>query len=257
MPCPFPGIDPFIEAQGRWLDFHQTFLVVCRSELNRHLPENYVANLEEQVHLVRSSDEPLIPVRPDLVVIRPSGPLEPSGPLAAVRTLESTTIPLAWHDLEEVRELWIEIRCLPDMELVTVVELLSPSNKIGEERVEYLEKRAALLNRAVHIVELDLLLGGRRLPMLRPLPPAHAYAIVSRAEQRPDAQVYGWTLRDPLPTIPIPLENPDPDIPLRLAPAFAQTYQEGRYGKLIRYDQPIAFPLSDQNQAWVRTMTNC
>ena len=175
--------------------------------------------------------------------------LDPRSQLA---TQDYTTIPLIRHDLEEYREVWMEIRHLPDSELVAFVELLSPSNKSGDGRQEYLKKRAALIDRSIHIVELDLLLGGRRLPMLRPLPPAHAYAFVARAEQRPDAQVYAWTLRDPLPTIPIPLQHPDPDIPLNLAPLYAQAYRRGRYGSVLRYDLPTSLPLGDMDQAWVQ-----
>ena len=69
----------------------------------------------------------------------------------------------------ELRDRWIEILGLPDMDLVTVVEILSPSNKSGSGRTEYLEKRATLLDRPVNFVEIDLLLGGRRMPMAEAL----------------------------------------------------------------------------------------
>jgi hypothetical protein len=58
--------------------------------------------------------------------------------------------------LEEIRETWIEIRRLPDLELVTVIELLSPTNKAGTGRLEYLEKRHELHTRRVNLVEIDL-----------------------------------------------------------------------------------------------------
>jgi hypothetical protein len=152
--------------------------------------------------------------------------------------------------IEEVRQTWIEVLRLPELSLVTVVELLSPANKIGIGRQEYLNKRVALFRQPVHLVELDFLLGGHRLPMRKPLPSGDAYAIVSRAERRPDAEVYAWSLRDGLPTIPIPLTAPDPEVPLDLAPAFSMAYERGRYARILRYAEPIAFPLDPEERAW-------
>ena len=101
--------------------------------------------------------------------------------------------------LEGPRESYIEILYHPDRSLVAVLELLSPANKEYPGRTEYLAKRMALLHQDVHLAELDLLLGGRRLPMQRPLPPADYYYFVARGEHRPDCQVFSWTLRQPLP----------------------------------------------------------
>jgi hypothetical protein len=29
MPSPFPGMDPYLESQGNWQDFHTSILVEC------------------------------------------------------------------------------------------------------------------------------------------------------------------------------------------------------------------------------------
>ena len=126
---------------------------------------------------------------------------------SAVATLEPITVPLAAGEIE-VREHWIEIKRLPDLELVTVIEFLSPTNKAGAGRDEYLDKLAALIARPIHIVEIDLLFGGHPTPLGRPLPPHHYRALIAHADRRPDAQVYAWTIRLPLPTLPIPLRAP-------------------------------------------------
>ncbi len=58
---------------------------------------------------------------------------------------------------EPYEEPYLEVRLLPDGEVVTVIELLSHTNKrAGDERRSYLEKRAALIDSAVHFVEIDL-----------------------------------------------------------------------------------------------------
>jgi hypothetical protein len=60
---------------------------------------------------------------------------------------------------------FLEIRDRDSHELVTVVELLSPSNKYaGPDREQYLAKARILQRSPVHFVEIDLLRGGPRMP---------------------------------------------------------------------------------------------
>jgi hypothetical protein len=47
MPNPFPGIDPYLESQGWWQDFHTSSVVYCRTALTAILPEGYAALIEE------------------------------------------------------------------------------------------------------------------------------------------------------------------------------------------------------------------
>ena len=254
MLSPFPGIDPYIEAQGHWPDFHAGFLTYLRDILDERLPETYVAHLEEQVHLVKMPRESLAVIRPDLVVLRDPEVAPGRHELGGVGTLVPVSIPLETGLVEEVRDTRIEVLRVPELSLVTVVELLSPSNKTGAGRAEYLEKRLALVDQPIHIVELDFLLGGRRLPMRGPLPFGNAYAFVSRSGRRPACDVYAWTIRDPLPTIPLPLSEPDPDVPLDLSPAFATAYKRGRYARILRYQQPLTLPLSADDRTWAETI---
>ena len=113
--------------------------------------------------------------------------------------------PLARRDLDQVRERWIEIKRLPDLTLVTAIEILSPTNESGLGRTDYLVKRREFLDQPVHLVEIDLLLGGYRLPMGRPVPPGDYYAYVSRVEKRDFSDVFAWSIRracrDPHPPV--------------------------------------------------------
>ncbi len=253
MPSPFPGIDPYVEYCGRWQDFHSALLVYYRVALNEFLPEGYVAQVEEEASLMRDpGDKPPRP-HPDVAVAR--DPIARRGgrqEQGRVGILEPVTIPLTTAYMEEVAATWIEIRKLPDLDLVTVIEVLSPTNKTGEGWYEYLKKRNGYIERPVHIVELDFLIAGHRLPMERPLPRGDFHAIVSHADRRPDADVYSWTIRDPLPAIPIPLEAPDPDVILDLAPPCAMAYDGGRYGMLLRsrYQEPLGLPLLAEDRIW-------
>jgi len=137
--------------------------------------------------------------------------------------------------------------------VVTVIETLSPGNKRtgGDGRREYLRKREEVLGSDTHLVELDLLRGGQRLPMLVPLPAGDYYAIVSRGYRRPRAEVYAWTLRDPLPVIPVPLAKGEPDVPLDLKSAVDTVYDRARYDLSLDYTQALVPPLSEEDRKWV------
>jgi hypothetical protein len=39
MASPFPGIDPYLESQGYWPDFHASLILYCRDALNDVLPD--------------------------------------------------------------------------------------------------------------------------------------------------------------------------------------------------------------------------
>jgi hypothetical protein len=103
-------------------------------------------------------------------------------------------------------------------------------------------------------VELDLLCGGQRLPLQEPLPPADYYYLVSRGNQRPDCQVYRWTLRQPLPTLPVPLRPPDADLLIDLAAVFATAYERGRFHRRINYQGPAPTFLQEQDRRWSESL---
>jgi hypothetical protein len=248
MASPFPGIDPYIESQGSWPDFHIRFMnYLCESIADR-LPENYYAHMEERLTLVELTADDFQSMRPDLTIVQrvPSQPASQES--GAALALEPVTVPVAI--LDEIREVYIEIRRLRERTLVAAVELLSPGNKSEPGRGEYLAKRNALLRQPVHLVELDFLVGGRRLPMRRPLPPGDFYALVARGDRRPDCDVYAWTIHQPSPTIRLPLLAPDPEITVNLADVLANAYNKGRYDRSIDYSAPLTVPLAPEDRAW-------
>ncbi len=252
MPSPFPGVDPYIKAESGWGDFHSGFLTYCRDAIGPCLPEDYVARFDAQVRLVLPSMGKAPNTRlPDIAILRdPELPSSRSRTGGGLATLEPVSITVETEDYEEVRETWIEILKLPDLELVTVIELLSPTNKIGQGREGYLDKRRKLLAGPAHLVEIDLLLGGHRMPMRPEKPLKDFAAMVSRVEGRPKAEVYTWSIREPLPPIPIPLSAPDPDVWLDLAPPYVMAYERGYYARILKYKHPLPFPFSAENQAW-------
>jgi hypothetical protein len=131
--------------------------------------------------------------------------------------------------------------------------MLSPFNKrIGDGRTEYLKRRNAILNSDAHLIELDLLREGERVPMGKPLPPADYYAIVSRSYRRPMAEVYAWTIRQKMPTIPVPLLWGEPDVPLDLQGVLTTVYDRAGYDYRLPYDRDPEPPLRAEDAAWAR-----
>jgi hypothetical protein len=191
------------------------------------------------------------PRRADVAILSAEGGEQSwtSAATAAIATLAPVECLLEMP--EEIRETYLVVRLRETREVVTVLETLSPRNKRqgGDGRREYLEKRRELLHSQAHLVELDLLRGGKRLPMKSRLPLGTYYAIVSRRNRRPRAEVYAWTIRDPLPTIPIPLRQGDPDVPLDLQAAFSTVYDRARYHLSLDYTRPLRprFPESDRD----------
>jgi hypothetical protein len=163
------------------------------------------------------------------VVIHTESENEARTPSARAAVAEPVILTLPMPT--EQRERYIAIVSLPNRELVTVIELLSPANKrVGADgRREYLRKREQILQSAVHLVEIDLLLKGERLPTVEPLPEGDYYAFVSRSEYRPAVEVYHWRREERMPTIPIPLLREDGEVYLDLQAVYEETYARARY----------------------------
>jgi len=245
MPSPFPGMDPYIESPTHGSDFHHRFIGSLSEVISAAVPDRYYARIGEDVVLI----EPELPLRqgrvPDVLVTRDTGR---AGSVIEAATPESRIKPATLANIEFIdphTETFIEVLRLPEQEVVAVIEILSPTNKSGDGRGFYIEKRQQLLRQKVHIVEIDLIRAGKRIQLDRPLPAGDYYVFVSRGDRRPQCEVYAWTVRDPLPPLPIPLSAPDPDAEIDLGEAFGVAYQRGRYERLVKYDQPpppLSFP---------------
>jgi hypothetical protein len=158
-------------------------------------------------------------------------------------------------DERVIRETRIDILHRPDRSLVAVLELLSPTNKTGEGFQEYRAKRKAVLQQKVHLVEVDLLVGGTRLPHSRPLPVRDYFVYLSRADNRPYCEVHSWNVRQPLPTIPIPLKAPDADVWIDLGKVFQVTFERGRYARSLAYGAPLPAPFGQENSQWAMDLS--
>ena len=242
-------MDPYLEAPTIWPDVHTTLMSIFREQLTPLLAPNYLAELETQVVVDRTDEEPQI-VLPDVSVTTPD---VTAGAPAAV----AVTVPVQVRVPLDVptRIVSIYIRQREKARLVAVIELLSPVNKRrGKGRDEYLDKRRTLLTSPVHLVELDLLRGFPRMPFDDPLPPAHYLVMICKAGERPKSSVWPISVRQLLPTIPIPLVAPDPPVPLDIGQALRTAYERARYDLRVDYSRPPFPPLSPADTAWAEAL---
>jgi hypothetical protein len=251
---PFPGMDPYLEAPGLWPDVHNRLATIFAEQLAPLLAPKYIADLHTQVVIDRVWDTPAAHqgVVPDMAVTQPVP--ETSGPLAA-STMSPPPLRLRIPVPMPVRLVSVYIRSREHETLVTVIEILSPVNKRpGRGRQEYLDKRAALLESSVHLVEIDLLRQWPRMPLEDPLPACDYLAVVSDASERPVCEVWPLGLRQPLPVLPIPLVAPDPRVPLDVNQALHTAYARARYDLRVDYSRPPSPPLSPEQAAWAAAL---
>src|SRR5690349_17589276 len=129
MASPFAGMDPFIEAQ-QWEDFHASLIPTVKEALVPSVRPRYVVQVEERVYLQHPIEGSAGYIEPDVLVAeRPSGGhpnvRATGGGAVIARTVELLTLPMP----DRRRELFLTLRDRQSREVVTVIEVLSPTNK--------------------------------------------------------------------------------------------------------------------------------
>jgi hypothetical protein len=250
-------MDPFLEAPPFWSDFSPSFLTEIRNRLIVDLLPKYDVRLEEYL-LLEHDVEPTHRVKPD-VVIRTQWDKEPfaTGIAATmVRIDTSETVEAAYPDFDPLTQRRLVVTHRTSGRVVTIMELLSPINKAsGKDGIDaYERKREELLTRSSHLIELDLLRGGERLPIKGNHPSGDYFVYIGRWERRPACQVIGWSWRAPLPSISVPLLPEDGEITLDLGAAFRDAYEPAYYDRRLPYHETLNPALSDEELQWIKSL---
>jgi hypothetical protein len=247
-------MNPYIERASVWHDFHESFMPLVREILTTQVVPRYFVRIDEHMFIHEaSSDERSFLGRGDLLA--PAlAPATTTAARTANAVLEAPVeVGLPQFDTESTS--FLEIRDRENHELVTVIELLSPSNKYaGADREQYLAKARRLQRSSVHFVEIDLLRGGPRMPW-RNMPACDYCVVVSRVERRPKAGFWPIGLRERLPEIPIPLRPGDADARIDLQQVVHRIYDAAGYAYYI-YESPPEPALSTENLAWAERFTS-
>jgi hypothetical protein len=252
MPSPFPGMDPFLESP-KWEGFHSRFVNELADRLVPLLRPRYEVEPEQRIYVEQVLEDPRF-IRGDVTLLRDAA--EAGSATAVVSRADTEILPSIYTTPlpSEERETFLIIRELPTHQVVTIIEVLSPTNKrpgsVG--RKEYLAKRLSAHRSKVNLVEIDLLRGGERSPTMEPLKSNTDYCVfISRRGNRPIIDGYEWPLAHRLPTIPIPLAGQDPDVQLDLQQAFTSVYDRGGYDYSLDYSRQLRPALREVDVAWV------
>jgi hypothetical protein len=240
-------MDPYLEG-SLWTTVHSQLSAEIARQLAPRLRPRYLALMTERFVLEMPEGVAVTQsnIYPDVGVAQ-ARPAVLTGGAAAVA---AAPLQLATAMPTPVPHVTIEIRDAANRQLVTAIEVLSPTNKRGDGRDEYLGKRGRLLLSNAHLMEIDLVREGQRVPMRQPLPSAPYFVLLSRAERRPVLEVWPVALEGPLPTVPVPLLPGDPDVPLDLQQALTNIYDLLGYDLAVDYGQPPEVALPGPLAAW-------
>jgi len=253
MKSPFPGMDPYLEKY--WGDVHTRLIILCCNQLQRQLPVGLRASVEETVRIDDAESDSKTYVPDVSVSARDPWAAELPGSGSALAVAEPVIIPA---DAFTDRHIEI-VSTTSGHRICTVIEVLSPSNKVGEQgRSRYLQKRDDYIRSGTNVVEIDLLRSGPFLPItpeipIAPVPRKTYFARVYRASW-PQWEIYPIGLRDRLPAFRIPLRRSDLDVVLDLQGAIEAAYEEGAYERAVDYSGPLAPPLEADDAQWVNEL---
>jgi Protein of unknown function (DUF4058) len=251
MPSPFPGMDPYLES-WIWGDFHRTMITALRAQLNAKMPRRYVANTELYVWRVDPTEQERLVIDGPDVHVADQKPSANFGTATASLPAPITTV---FSGIER-KQHYVRIVDAAQRRIVTVVELLSPSNKSTHERGDaYRFKRNEYMANGVNFIEIDFLRAGLRPALGDPAPPiSDYYVLVSRSENFPKLDIWPISIRDALPRIPVPLDAGEPEVILDLRSAFDRVYEEARYGEQLDYTAPPILALREPDASWARDL---
>jgi len=242
-------MDPYLEQH--WGDVHHRLVQYASDQVQECLPPGLRARVEERVVVDLPSEDRVY--YPDVRVVEHERPGQAG---TAVAVSERTMVePLEVPFIEPETQGFIEIvETRPERRLITVVEVLSPSNKYaGRGRDLYRQKQRDLMDGCVSLVEIDLLRAGPHVLQvpLGQYPPSYRtpYKVCVHRGWKARAEIYRLPLREPLPTIRVPLRETDADVPLDLQALIAQVYRHGRYDD-IDYTVPPVPPLDADDATW-------
>lgn len=264
MSSPFPGMNPYLEHPAFWSSFHTRLMVAIADTLAPLLRPEYYIEVETRTYNDQEDredeDDELLVGIPDATVLaanssktssertRKQLQVEVGGALTQKRP-QLVTLPMP----NTVKERYLEVREIGTDTVITVIEVLSPKNKKkGAGRVAYERKRRRVLGSLSNLIEIDLLRGYPPMTMMGQVQPTDYRIVVSRSEQRPEADLYSFNLPEPIPNFPLPLKPEDEEPLVDLQMIVVGVCDRAGYNDRIDYRQPVPPPkLSEADQQWV------
>lgn len=243
-------MNPYLEQVDAWHDFHQKIIPAIAERLVPQVRPDYIVRIDEHVHVHEVGNEPKTHLwgRPDVLIAQ----ADEKAPEHVVAVLEAPVrVRMPVLDIERLAYLKIQDRL--GRQVITVIEVLSPSNKLsGSGREKYLSKREELFEAQTNLVEIDLLRGGPPLPP-EDRPVCDYSVLVYRPQDGLHAGFWPIRLRDRLPRVPVPLKGPRAPAWIDLQEVLDDVYDASAYEDSIYQGTPDP-PLSAADQAWAATL---
>jgi Protein of unknown function (DUF4058) len=261
MPSLFPGMDPYLESPDWFPDLHSSLVIHMKEALKPQLPESYSARSDYRFWVEYSGRYIELDVEVVQAREKPRGRKRRGTASAEARSAGPFVIAVETVETGATKQSFLEIRWRrgKEVRLVTAIEILGPSNKKAghTSREFYLDKQRKVLAGDAHLVEIDLLRGGKStVAVPRELVEAKAgpfdYLVSIHRFDRPnDFFVYPISVTQRLPEIAIPLLPGDPDVLLDLQAVLDQAYDGGSYASDIEYGKDRIVPrLKPEQAAW-------
>ena len=262
MKSPFPGMDPYMER--RWRGVHNSLIVFASGELNARMGPGYVAEIDERL-IIELPDMPARDIYPDVYAHRPRGTPDDTQPetAAGVATLARSGITpsIRVHAEEPRPQAFVKIIETTGGLTVTVIEFVLAGEQIYRRRpraVPAQTPRPDCRRRELRRNRPD----PRRPPERRPLKSrvsrgsrgAAYLAFARRGFGQAAFDVYPMPLREPLPTLGIPLRPADQDVPLNLQGLIHRVYDEGRFAARTNYADPLRPALAPDDAEWAKDL---
>ena len=218
MKSPYPGMDPYLEHPAIWSDVHISLNAAIADALTPFVAPKYYVGLKRH---------------------------------AFALTTAVLEIDLPMDEVEE--QSYLEVREVKTGILATVLEVLSPVNKLHPDgRGQYEAKRDLILRSRTSFVEIDLLRAGEPLATGDGLAPGGYRILVSRAWERPRAKLHAFGVRAAIPRFPLPLLPEDGEPEVDLNAILHGVYERARFDLRLDYDAPPVPPLSASDAEWSR-----
>jgi hypothetical protein len=250
MPSPFPGMNPYLEKPELWPDFHDRFLVYAAEILAEQVGGDYFVRLAEHVFVSDLEGEASRTFLTDITGVNGHSITPGNSGAVTITAPAVVTLPASY---ERDRLTYLEVRDRHDRRVLSVVELLSPSNKKpGRDRTQFEAKRRVFLASDVNYVEIDLLRGWPRMPW-GDMSSCDYCVAVSRPDDRPRVDFWPLNLRDPLPEVPVPIAAGRVEPRLNLQTLLHRVYDAARYEREI-YTSPPVPPLPPAEAAWAEQL---